>query len=77
MDSQFPEKGQIINIREDKQITLVKSKGLEPTPEPTQTPVSSSVKTKPKSTKKKSVKKKTSDEEVDFTEGDADEVVDG
>lgn len=77
VDSQFPEKGQIINIREDKQITLVKSKGLEPTPEPTQTPVSSSVKTKPKSTKKKSVKKKTSDEEVDFTEGDADEVVDG
>ena len=76
MDSQFPEKGQIINIREDKQITLVKSKGLEPTPEPTQTPVSSSVKTKPKARKEK-CEKKTSDEEVDFTEGDADEVVDG
>ncbi|MFR5088123.1 MAG: hypothetical protein ACLTDT_11340 [Clostridium sp.] len=57
MDSQFPEKGQIINIREDKQITLVKSKGLEPTPEPTQTPVSSSVKTKPKSTKKEKCEK--------------------
>ena len=78
VDSQLPEKGQIINIREDKQITLVKSKGVEPTPEPTQTPVPSSATTKPKSMKKKSVKKKPSDEdEVDFTEGDADEVVDG
>ena len=78
VDSQLPEKGQIINIREDKQITLVKSKGVEPTLEPTQTPVPSSATTKPKSMKKKSVKKKPSDEdEVDFTEGDADEVVDG
>lgn len=78
VDSQLPEKGQIINIREDKQITLVKSKGVEPTPELTQTPVPSSATTKPKSMKKKSVKKKPSDEdEVDFTEGDADEVVDG